>query len=294
MAPTPPSTLIIGAAGAVGKRLCAALARRGTRVIASDRMERLPGSLQRSLGASSVTVGGVDVRDADALKALFSAHADEHTTVWNLAAPLSVETAMDPAVAEAVTVGGMGNVLEAMAEVGARRICFTDSIGSFGAAAPRVGATARWLTENPDQDPGSDYGRQKKGCRELMARFAADAGGDPRFAVLPGVLHSEPIWGNGTTEYALDALIAASKGSSYVCPVHPDVTLPMVFVDDLMRGLIALQEAPEGQLTEPEHGYCVPGLSFSPNELFAEIQKHHPAFGKCKQCPPHVDFRGRF
>jgi hypothetical protein len=32
-----------------------------------------------------------------------------------------------------------------------------------------------------------------------MASFAADHGGDPRFAVLPGVLHSEPVWGNGTT-----------------------------------------------------------------------------------------------
>ena len=91
-----------------------------------------------------------------------------------------------------------------MAAVGARRICFTDSIGSFGAEAPRRGATARWLHDNPTQDPGSDYGRQKRGCRELMAQFAEEHGGDPRFAVLPGVLHSEPVWGNGTTEYALD------------------------------------------------------------------------------------------
>ena len=36
-------------------------------------------------------------------------------------------------------------VVDAMREVGARRICFTDSIGSFGAEAPRVGATARCL-----------------------------------------------------------------------------------------------------------------------------------------------------
>ena len=42
-----------------------------------------------------------------------------------------------------------------------------------------------------------------------MARFAREHGGDPRFAVLPGVLHSEPVWGNGTTEFALDALLAA-------------------------------------------------------------------------------------
>jgi nucleoside-diphosphate-sugar epimerase len=287
MAP-PPSTLVIGAAGAVGKRLCAALTARGTRVIASDRMEHMPGTLKRNMGALGTTVGGIDVCDGDALKALFREHADENTIVWNLAAPLSVETAIDPAVAEAVTVGGMSKVLDAMKEVGARRICFTDSIGSFGASAPRQGASARWLHENPSQDPGSDYGRQKRGCRELMAQFARDHGGDPRFAVLPGVLHSEPVWGNGTTEYALDAMLAAPHQQTkhglqtcdaYICPVDPDVRMPMVFVDDLMRGLIALQQADESSLSEPEHGYAVPGLSFSPNELFAEIRKHHPGFG---------------
>jgi threonine 3-dehydrogenase len=46
----------------------------------------------------------------------------------------------------------------------------------------------------------------------------------------------------------------------------------MVFVDDLMRGLIALQEAAPGALAEPQRGYCIPGLSFTPNELFAEIR----------------------
>jgi len=199
-----------------------------------------------------------------------------------------VETALDPALAEEVTVGGMAKVLSAMAEVGARRICFTDSIGSFGAEAPRRGATARWLTENPEQDPGSDYGRQKRKCRELMSAFARDHDGDPRFAVLPGVLHSNSVWGNGTTEYALDALLAAPHqatrlglptGDAYVCPIDPDVRMPMVMVDDLMRGLIALQEADEEDLKEPEHGYTIAGLSFTPNELFAEIRKHHPGFG---------------
>jgi len=272
------TTLIIGAAGAIGKRLCDALSKHGRRVIASDRMEHMPGSITRSLGSDSVAVGNVDVRDKDALKDLFRKYADENTTVWNLAAPLSVETAMDPAIAEAVTIGGMSNVIEAMGEVGARRICFTDSIGSFGATAPRSGATARWLTENPTQDPGSDYGLQKRGCRELMKTFAETSGGDPRFAVLPGVLHSESIWGNGTTEYALDALMAASRGQPYACPVDLDVMLPMIFVDDLMRGLISLQNADEGLLKEPERGYCMPGLSFTANDLFAEIRKHYPDF----------------
>ena len=105
----PPSTLVIGAAGAVGKRLCAALASRGTRVIASDRMQIIPGTLRRVLepSPSSVAVGGVDVRDQESLNSLFQSHAEPDTVVWNLAAPLSVETALDPAVAEEVTIGGM-------------------------------------------------------------------------------------------------------------------------------------------------------------------------------------------
>merc|ERR1712232_290634 len=192
----------------------------------------------------------------------------------------------------------MKNVINGMQEAGIRRLCFTDSIGSFGAAAPRKNCTARWLTENPDQDPGSDYGRQKRGCRELMLKFAKEHGGDPRFAVLPGVMHSEPVWGNGTTEYALDALLAAPHqqtrhglptGDAFVCPVDPDVRLPMVFVSDLMRGLVALQEADEELLTEPQRGYCIPGLSFSPNELFAEIRKHHPGFGFCVKLDKNMD-----
>ena len=111
-----PSTLIIGAAGAVGKRLCAALTARGTRVIACDRME-VAGSLARIMEKNTgLCVGGVDVCDPEGVRNLFREHADESTTVWNLAAPLSVETALNPAVAEAVTIGGMGNVLNAMAD----------------------------------------------------------------------------------------------------------------------------------------------------------------------------------
>ena len=130
--PADPATIIIGAAGAIGKRLCAALTARQTRVIAADR-QTIAGSFARAMEKNRGTcVGGVDVRDAAGLRRLFREHADENTTVWNLAAPLSVETALDPALAEAVTVGGMQNVLSAMAEVGARKICFTDSIGSYG------------------------------------------------------------------------------------------------------------------------------------------------------------------
>ncbi|CAK0836750.1 unnamed protein product [Prorocentrum cordatum] len=267
------SVLVIGAGGAVGKRLVRALASRGERVVAVDRAPALPDVLK---GLVTHAETSADVRDFYTMQRIFKRHRLVHT-VWNLAAPLSVETATNPRVAEQVTVNGMRNVLWAMYENRVRRIMFTDSIGSFGAAAPREQCTARWLTENAAQDPGSDYGRQKRGVRRLLHEFWRN-GGDPRWAVLPGVLHSEATWGMGTTEYALGALLAAVKGEPFVCPVEPDERLPMIYVDDLMRGLLALQDAEESRLREPERGYAIPGFSFTARELFQEIRLHQPGF----------------
>lgn len=256
----------------MGKNIVKALAERGDKVVAVDWASTLPPAVKKVVIGSEVNV---DVRNIGALSMVFQKY--KVNAVWNLAAPLSVETAKNPEVAEEVTVGGMRNVLYAMLWANVRRILFTDSIGSFGDAAPRTNCTARWLTENPNQNPGSDYGRQKRGCRALLKEFKKH-GGDPRFAVLPGVLHSERRWGGGTTEYALEALQAAALGKTFRCPIDPDVRLPMIFIEDLMRGLLALQDAKESFLGEPENGYAIPGISFTPSELFEEIRRHVPDF----------------
>lgn len=278
------SVLIIGAAGAVGKRLVRALANRGERIVAVDRAPELPADVKRQVVHAEPNV---DVRDFQAVKRVFKRHRFVHT-VWNLAAPLSVETAINPQVAEQITINGMRNVLWGMYEARVKKVMFTDSIGSFGETAPRQECTASWLVGNPLQDPGSDYGRQKRGVRRLLKEFWLN-GGDPRFAVLPGVLHSESAWGGGTTEYALEALLAAAKQESFVCPIDPNVRLPMIYVDDLMRGLLALQDADESHLKEPERGYAIPGLSFTANELFDEIRYHVPSFSHTMELNEHMN-----
>ena len=71
-----PKALIVGAAGAVGKRLCNALSRAGVEVVAADRMQSLPSTVKN---AAKKCVGSIDVRDADALMKLFKEHADKDT-----------------------------------------------------------------------------------------------------------------------------------------------------------------------------------------------------------------------
>mmetsp|Transcript_1686 Transcript_1686/g.3146 ORF Transcript_1686/g.3146 Transcript_1686/m.3146 type:complete len:231 (+) Transcript_1686:445-1137(+) len=150
--------------------------------------------------------------------------------------------------------------------------------GSYGMSSPREEATARWLMENPDQDPGSDYGVQKRECRDLLHEYAEKHGIDSRFIIIPGVLHTQPMWGGGTTEYALDALDAAVKGTHYTCPVHADEYLPMIHVDDLIAGMLLLMEAPEDKIPAICRGVAMAGFSFTPATLFDEIRKHYPSF----------------
>ncbi len=273
----PPKTLIIGAAGAIGQRLVAALiARDGPgSVVAALRTTRLP----PSLASKVICEFGVDVRNEESLRTLFEKFTGcSHIWVWNLAAPLSVETASDPAIAQDVTVGGMARILRCMREAGLSRICFSESIGSFGASAPRENATASWLTVNPQQDPGSDYGIQKRACRELLSEYAREHGFDTRWAVIPGVLHTDASWGAGTTEYALDAMLCAARGQAFVCPVPRSAVLPMIFVDDLIDGLLRLMDAEKEDLREPQSGYSIAGFSFSADELLSVLQSRFPRF----------------
>ena len=272
----PPAVFIIGAAGAIGSQLTAHLLMKGIPVVAGLRRSKLPAYLTSH--PLLVTELGVDCQNAASIERVLANHPSIET-VWNLAAPLSVETSSDPALAYDVVVNGMDRLLKAMRKHNVPNICFSDSIGSYGASAPREGATARWLVENPTQDPGSDYGVQKRACRDLMQAFASeDSSRSSRFAVIPGVLHDDERWGAGTTEYALDAIKAAVAGTVYDSAVEIDVLLPMIMRDDLIDGLYRLTTASKEKLREVDGGYAIAGFSFTARSLFSEIAKVAPDF----------------
>jgi len=259
--------LVIGAAGAVGKRLIGALAARGENVVAAMRSTPLPDHLQTSVTRQYMNV---DQGNIDTIRKIFKRNPEIHT-VWNMQVVRARKA--DPET----TVGGMKNLLQVMQEFGVPKMIFADSVASFGASAPRAEAPARWLTEHTKEDPGSDIGRQKQACRHLLSEFSKD-GGDGRFAVTPGVLHVEGVWGAGLTSYPLDAIFSAVEGLPYECPIDQDVMVPFIYVDDLVRGMIDLADAPQNMLYEPHKGYCIPGFSCSAEVLFAQIRKTIPEF----------------
>jgi threonine 3-dehydrogenase len=190
-------------------------------------------------------------------------------------------------------VNGMKRLLNCMKDYEVKSLYFSDSIGSFGMTSPRENCSTIWLTENPNQDPGSDYGIQKRFCRDLLHEYSINHGFDNRFVIIPGVLHLEATWAGGTTEYALDAIRAAIDGKPYVSPVSLETKLPMIHVDDLVNGMVALMHAPverfEGERARCR-GVCLAGFSFTPQELFDVIRQEYPDFiaSYCPEVSPNV------
>ena len=52
---------------------------------------------------------------------------------------------------------------------------------------------------------------------------------------------------------------------------------------------MALQEAPESKLLEPERGYAIAGFSFTPEQLFREVRLHFPNFRTRRETNPNVE-----
>lgn len=69
---------------------------------------------------------------------------------------------------------------------------------------------------------------------------------------------------------------AAVLGKDYVCPIHPDTPLPMMYMPDCLRATWQLITAPREALTRCT--YNVTAMSFTPAELEASIRNCYPGF----------------
>lgn len=74
------------------------------------------------------------------------------------------------------------------------------------------------------------------------------------------------------TEIFHDALI---KGY-HICSLKPDTCLPMMYIDDCLRAVIEMLNAPHDQLRL--RTYNVNAMNFTPAQLTEEVRKYFPKF----------------
>jgi nucleoside-diphosphate-sugar epimerase len=211
----------------------------------------------------------LDVTDGKALDALFARVKPRQ--VYHLASLLSATSERKPKLAWEVNVNGLLLVLEAC-RTHSTRLFWPSSIAVFGPNTPRVMTPQRTVI-----DPSTIYGIGKLTGERWCAYYKAKHGLDVRSLRYPGLISYAVFPGGGTTDYAVDIFFQAVQRGAYTCYLGPDTALPMMYMDDAIRGTMELMEAPAAAL-KTEEGYNFAALSFTPAELARAIQAQMPSF----------------
>jgi nucleoside-diphosphate-sugar epimerase len=266
-------TLVIGALGQIGQDLLDALYQKygADQVIASD--IRHP---------DTPTAGPFHVLDVMDRPALFQLiEKEDIRRIFNLAAILSAKGEQKPMLAWDLNMTGLLNTLEAARHTRLEQIFWPSSIAVFGPNSPQKN-TPQYCT----MDPNTVYGISKLAGERWCEYYHEKYGVDVRSIRYPGLISYKANPGGGTTDYAVAIFHEALQHGKYTSFLDKGTYLPMMYMPDAIRATLQLMEAPAEDI-KIHSSYNLGGISFAPEELTAEIQKHLPHF----QCEYAPDFR---
>ncbi len=191
--------------------------------------------------------------------------------VYHLASLLSATGEKRPDLAWKINMGGLKNVLD-LSRDNESRVFWASSIAVFGPTTPLNGTPQNTILE-----PVTMYGVTKVSGELLCQYYNEKYGLDTRSLRYPGLISWKEKPGGGTTDYAVEMFYKAIEGEKYTCFVREDTELPMMYMEDAVRGTLELMDAEEeniGVRTSYNHS----ALNFKAGELVEEIQKYYPGF----------------
>ena len=255
--------LVTGARGQIGSDLVTVLRERHgpTRVLATD--------LREPAARNGLPYEIFDVTDRQRLDDLV-AHYQVDTLI-HLASLLSATGEQQPDLCWDVNVGSLRNILDVAVERGLK-VFWPSSIAVFGPHTPR-----HHTPQTTIEDPSTMYGITKVTGELLCRYYARRYGVDVRSVRLPGIISYTTPPGGGTTDYAVEIFYEALQRGTYTCFVRPDTRLPMMYMPDAVKAILDIMEA-ESSAIKVRSSYNIAAVSFSAEELVAEIQKNLPGF----------------
>jgi nucleoside-diphosphate-sugar epimerase len=258
--------LVTGSCGQIGSELTLALRERygSDNVVATGHITK-PSEILYNSGPFHV----IDCTDIKTVAEVMNKYSID--TIYHLAARLSAVAEANPQQAWDVNINGLYNMLEIAREYKCA-IFVPSSIGAFGPNTPH---------DNTPQDtiqrPNTMYGVTKVAgellCDYYFKRFAIDTRG-VRF---PGIISYITLPGGGTTDYAVEIFYEAIKHNKYTCFLKAGTYLDMMYMPDTIKASIDIMEADPNKLIH-RNSFNVSAMSFSPEDIAAEIRKHIPDF----------------
>jgi nucleoside-diphosphate-sugar epimerase len=258
--------LIIGACGQIGTELTQKLRTLyGTEnVIASD---------IRKLNNDVVNNGIFEVINAldyNQIEHLIETY--QITDVYLMAALLSATAEKNPAFAWDLNMNSLFHVLNLAKAGKIQKIFWPSSIAVFGPTTPRDNTPQYTVME-----PSTVYGISKQAGERWCEYYNKQYGVDVRSIRYPGLISWTTPPGGGTTDYAVDIYYKALADKKFTCFLSENTGLPMMYMDDAIRATIEIMQAPKKQV-KIRSSYNLSGISFTPKEIAASIQKHIPEF----------------
>lgn len=229
--------LVTGGMGCIGAWTLNFLQRSGKRAVnfdASADRHRVDWLLSAEEQADISFAQG-DLRDTEALKAVFAEHDVTH--VIHLAALQVPFCRANPVMGAAVNVTGTVNVFEAAKAQGVKHVAFASSIGVYG---PPSEFPPGLIANDAPQNPRTLYGAYKA-CTEQTAKvYYYDEG------ISSTCLRPYTVYGvgrnQGMTSEPTKALVAAVKGQPY--KIGFSGTMQFQLAADVARQFILAAEQP--------------------------------------------------
>lgn len=190
-------------------------------------------------------------------------------TLYHLVSLLSATGEANPDLAWDLNLQGLKGVLD-IAKEKKLKVFWPSSIAAFGPTTPRDQTPQRTVLE-----PTTMYGVTKVAGELLCQYYWKKYGLDVRSVRYPGIISWKAEPGGGTTDYAVAIFYEGLQHGRYTCFVKPETVLPMMYMDDAVRATIQLMEADPQKLTV-RTSYNLAAISFSAEELAAQIRKHIP------------------
>lgn len=255
-------TIVIGASGQIGSDLTLELRNRfgNDNIIASDIKDAAKDVM--SSGPFEI----LDVMNEKALIDTFKKH--NISKVYLLAAMLSGSAEKNPKKAWDLNMKSLLSILDMAKEGIIKQIFWPSSIAVFGPTTPKKHTPQLTIME-----PSTVYGISKLAGERWCEYYFNKYGVDVRSVRYPGLISYKTEAGGGTTDYAVEIFYEAVRVGKYECFLKENTKLPMMFMPDAIRGTIDLMEAPQEKV-QIRSSYNLSGVSFSPSELAAEINKH--------------------
>jgi threonine 3-dehydrogenase len=254
--------LITGGTGNLASRLLVPLVRRGDDITLLD-VQESPDTTIPEIKECRTVIGDLSAKD-EFLELVRESRID---SIFHMAAILSGDAEDDSERAWKVNMEGTRNVLEAARLFDVGKVVFTSTVATFGDGLPEP------VDVDAPQWPVSLYGATKVAGERLGVYYYHRYGLDFRCVRLTAVTAPRGAPG-GASGFCSLLYREAVENGKYDFYLKPETRAPIIYVEDAVRALLDLHDAPSGALTR--RVYQVSGIGPSAEEMAASVKARLP------------------